>query len=159
MLRATLPLHIILGALTGCALAEDKFVRPGSQPWYKAIAPPVLLHGLFDLVIPVAATAHSLLLVYALSILIVAAATALARRRFLRVLAALPPQQLPTPIDIHAQIKTGAVRAPSKWRVVLMVLVALAVCAAFLVFVLPTVLHAVATAGGTSVESDGSEAG
>ena len=150
-LRATLPLHIVLGALTGCALADDRFARPGSQPWYKAIFFPVLIHGLFDFVIPLAAVSRSTPLVYFLSVAIVAAATALTRWRFLQVLALLPPPA--QPVDIHAQIKAGQLTPPSTRRVVLTALAALCVCVAFLLFVLPLALHAVvrATGGGGKV--------
>lgn len=38
------------GLLLGLALAEDRFLHPGSRPWHKALLLPVLLHGTFDAV-------------------------------------------------------------------------------------------------------------
>lgn len=153
-----MPLHIALGALTGCALAEDRFVRPGAYPWYKAIALPLLLHGLFDLAIPLAAQCPVLVvrtLTYPLAILILATTAILARRWFLRLQKALPQQQ---PMDVHAQIQAGALTPPSKGRVALVVVAAVVLCVGLILFALPQILVAVMRAGGT-LQKEGGDGG
>ena len=148
-LRATMPLHIALGALTGCALAEDRFVRPGSYPWYKAIALPILLHGLFDLAIPLAARCPVLAvraLTYPVTVLLLATTAILARRWFLRLQKALPQQQ---PMDVHAQIRAGSLIPPSKGRVALVVAAAVVLCVGVIMFALPEILVAVMRASTT----------
>jgi RsiW-degrading membrane proteinase PrsW (M82 family) len=46
----SVPLHCMTGLLMGLSLAEDHFLHPGSRPWARVLAAPVLLHGTFDVV-------------------------------------------------------------------------------------------------------------
>lgn len=98
----SIPLHCMTSSIMGCAVAENTFGSKGSQPWYKVLPLPILLHGTFDLSNFVLSDEFSVCSLFVASLIVV---TGFAYVRYWLVSLM---QRMPVEDDIHAAIIEAA---------------------------------------------------
>ena len=125
----SVPLHCMTAMLMGCAVAEDRFGN--SQPWYKAVLLPILLHGTFDAANFILSDKYVIpsLIV---AVLIIVVGTAYVRWWLLSLMSRMPIEE-----DIHKSIEqdtTGSIIPPSTKSMAMVIVIGCVFCTCMLCF-------------------------